>query len=305
MSWFKSFRWLVHSFTPIKQNAALDIRVRKTAFQFEEKNPYIWCHVKTVAFILNAVSMILPVGETFFIDSVKYYRHRITDPVLKKQVSAFIAQETYHSRQHDLLNTVLKQRNKKLIWIEKTTYFLLTLTRLLPHRTQLAFTCALEHFTALASNVLLQTQDGFFLACEFRAASQLWVWHAVEEIEHKAVCYDVYQYVAGGVLGYIERCIVMAICSINFSLLIMAGIFLAKIDNKKPTKTITSQSAITPKKAKPMPLWLKRRLVSDIIKPYFNYYRPFYHPWDDDNSALVQYWRDKYEKEYNHYKTKE
>src|SRR5436309_2400799 len=53
---------------------------------------------------LAALSAVFPEGENFFIRSVKHYRDRITDPVLKEQVSGFIGQEVVHGREHRAFN---------------------------------------------------------------------------------------------------------------------------------------------------------------------------------------------------------
>ena len=57
----------------------------------------------------NALSLLFPAGERFFMDSVRNYRDRIHDPVLRKQVLGFIGQEAMHTREHvdynDLLQT--------------------------------------------------------------------------------------------------------------------------------------------------------------------------------------------------------
>ena len=38
----------------------------------------------------------------------------------------------------------------------------------------------------------------------------MWMWHAMEENEHKAVCYDVYQAVTQGPAAYLRRTGMMA-----------------------------------------------------------------------------------------------
>ena len=44
------------------------------------------------------MSAVFPDGEDFFVRSVRHYRDRITDPVLKRQVAGFIGQESVHGR---------------------------------------------------------------------------------------------------------------------------------------------------------------------------------------------------------------
>ena len=55
---------------------------------------------------------------------------------------------------------------------------------------QLAKTCALEHFTAMLAELMLEEPE--FLEGMDQRMLPLWLWHAVEESEHKAVAFDVY-----------------------------------------------------------------------------------------------------------------
>ena len=55
----------------------------------------------------NTLSIFFPAGERFFIQSVRNYRQEITDAHLKEQVSAFIGQEGFHTREHEEYNEAL------------------------------------------------------------------------------------------------------------------------------------------------------------------------------------------------------
>ena len=55
----------------------------------------------------NALSMMLPHGERFFIDSVNEFRDKIEDPQLKSEVQAFLMQEANHMHQHQAVNKLL------------------------------------------------------------------------------------------------------------------------------------------------------------------------------------------------------
>ena len=61
-----------------------------------------------VTHFFNALSLLFPAGERFFMDSVRNYRDRIDDPVLKKQVLGFIGQEAMHTREHIEYNDLLQ-----------------------------------------------------------------------------------------------------------------------------------------------------------------------------------------------------
>ncbi len=55
---------------------------------------------------------------------------------------------------------------------------------------QLAITVALEHFTAIMAHSLLTEKDP--LPGAPAEVLRLWQWHAIEEVEHKAVAFDTY-----------------------------------------------------------------------------------------------------------------
>lgn len=240
--------------------------------------------------ILNVVSYFFPIGERYFIDSVQHYEGRITDPVLKAQVKDFIYQEAMHTKQHIRSNRVLDQTHSYGQAIAKISDVLLYKTRwFMPKATQLAVSCAIEHYTALLSHYLLRTLSSF-VSVSNSSFGALWAWHAVEETEHKAVCFDVYQYVFGkGIFSYLHRAVVMAVVSLFFLSAIITGLFFIKKGGRKPLPAQIKQKA-PQQKSSYRQLW---RLISRSMSPklYFDYYRPSFHPWDHDNSHLVEEWK--------------
>lgn len=70
----------------------------------------------------------------------------------------------------------------------------MTRLRTLSQRRQLAATVALEHFTAMMAGYMLEYPNIMFKGLS-ENMKNLWLWHAVEEIEHKHVAFDVYQQV--------------------------------------------------------------------------------------------------------------
>lgn len=141
--------------------------------------------------IANGVNMLFPQGERFFVRSVKHYLDQIDDPALRAQIKAFFGQEGRHAREHDRVNAILRDQGyevdefletyrKLTAWIEARTSPALNL----------AITAACEHFTAIMAEGAFA--DGMLDQCDPRMR-QLLAWHAAEEIEHKAVAYDVLQ----------------------------------------------------------------------------------------------------------------
>jgi len=149
-----------------------------------------------VSQFLNTMSLFFPVGERFFIDSVRHYRDQITDSELKKAVTAFIGQEAMHGREHEEYNDFVAQAGIPLHAQEAFVARLLKAVQdYSPQSFQLAATVALEHLTAILGGGLLDLPEIMEGADEGYKA--IWNWHALEETEHKAVAFDVYQVAVG------------------------------------------------------------------------------------------------------------
>lgn len=141
--------------------------------------------------IANGVNLLFPHGERFFVRSVNHFLDQVDDPALRAAVKGFFGQEGRHARAHDQFNAILRDQGFEV------DRFLASYTRLsswleahAPAKLRLAATAAAEHFTAiLAAGAFSHGMlDG--AAPEMRA---LLAWHAAEEIEHKAVAFDVLQ----------------------------------------------------------------------------------------------------------------
>src|SRR5438067_7447522 len=147
--------------------------------------------------VAAGLSAVFPDGEDFFVRSVRHYRDRIDDPELKRQVAGFIGQEAMHGRQHRAFNDRLDELGYPVKRFERLTKKGLALRqRFLPPASNLAATAALEHFTATLAELVLSSQEtrDMFGNNEVR---NLFLWHALEESEHKAVAFDVYRAVGG------------------------------------------------------------------------------------------------------------
>jgi predicted metal-dependent hydrolase len=256
-----------------------------------------WYFKKDIEDFLNAISFIFPPGEKFFIHSVQNYQDRITDPVLKDEVKRFIYQEAMHTKEHARCNLALIEAHPNGGKIETFAAACLSLiTRFTPKASQLACTSALEHFTAILADELLRNQE-VFLSETDPAFAALWLWHAVEESEHKAVCFDVYQTIAGkGVLSYLHRVIVMFL----ITLLFIFTLFYAVKQIRKGEKTADAQPATGEAGAgQTAPVATRKPGLRDLpkilsLRLYFDYYRPSFHPWDHNNVDLIEEWKHRY-----------
>jgi predicted metal-dependent hydrolase len=158
---------------------------------FAEGNDLLLSHLTV------SLSSMFPDGEEFFVRSVRHFRDRIEDPELKRQVAGFIGQESVHGREHRAFNDRMQALGYPAKHFERMTARYLRLReRFLPPIANLAATAALEHFTATLGALVLR-DEGVRASFGHPAVSDLFVWHALEETEHKAVAFDVYRVVGG------------------------------------------------------------------------------------------------------------
>ncbi|MBV8757774.1 MAG: metal-dependent hydrolase, partial [Deltaproteobacteria bacterium] len=139
--------------------------------------------------ISSGLNMLFPVGERFFVRSVKRYLDRVPEGELREQVKAFFKQEGKHASAHDDFNDLLRVHGFDVeAWLERYSKISRGIEDRMPGKLNLAITAAAEHFTAILA-------EGAFskgVLDELHPEMQkLLAWHAAEEIEHKAVAFDV------------------------------------------------------------------------------------------------------------------
>ena len=173
------------------------LQVRRPEFALDESLPRWWYGGDPFqTHVMNALSSVFPPGETFFVRSVQHYRDRIHDPELREAMKAFGGQEGQHSHHHDRHVELLVGQGYGLI--EKRNRIM---RRVMPWanrhfpRFSLALTAALEHLTAIMARQMMRHAERWTGPMDPRMAP-LWLWHAVEEAEHKAVAFDVLKSVA-------------------------------------------------------------------------------------------------------------
>ncbi len=137
-----------------------------------------------------------PLVKCFFIESIRNVRNQIKDENLLEDIKAFIAQEAFHSREHKTLNNHLIHSNyPEVVEIEAKTKARLDKLRQLSAVEQVAATVVMEHYTATLARLLLT--DSLIKAKTTQESRNLWEWHALEELEHKSVAFDVLNAIGG------------------------------------------------------------------------------------------------------------
>ncbi|MDK9558488.1 metal-dependent hydrolase [Marinobacter sp. M216] len=252
------------------------IRPQRMGFEFDVRVPRYWVDNNyLISHTMNALSVLFPEGEQFFVDSVRAFRSQIQDPRLKDEVRGFIGQEAMHSLEHIAMNRHVRDQGMPVEAMEKDLKVLLDVVRLLPKRHQLAVTCALEHITAMMADMLLERDDVREDMDE--SMRPLWVWHAIEETEHKAVAFDVFQQ-AGGT--YAERVVYQLVSTGVLG--VVATWFTGRMMlNDRGNFSVRAAATGMWR------MWGINGSFSSLIPAWLEYFKPGFHPWDKDNSDLI------------------
>lgn len=228
----------------------------------------------------NALSASFPQGETFFIDAVRrYWDH--TDGKLQEQIEAFVQQEAAHTREHVAFNRLIKAAGYDTTRMDAETRRRLDIARSRHPVVQLAITVALEHFTAIMAHSLLTDRNPLPGAPD--EVLRLWQWHAIEEVEHKAVAFDTFLAVTREMSSFRRwalLCHVMLLISLQFwysNFERMADFFRQDGINTPRTwwRVFTY-------------LCFKPGMARKIFLPYLSFFRPGFHPWDHNDRPLIR-----------------
>jgi uncharacterized protein len=164
---------------------------RKPNFTFEEEFEKHWLGGSPFkTHFLNSLTLIFPTGEKYFIRSINKVLKKVKKKNLKQEAYQFIKQEAQHSMEHEKFFKVLERQGydiRKLVGIlDKlvTNYF----EPFFSKESNMAITSGLEHITALLAEISLEEN---FLKEAPQKLQELFNWHAAEEIEHRAVAFDV------------------------------------------------------------------------------------------------------------------
>ena len=276
--------------TPTSSAQALggkvEIKPRHMSFPFTEvKDKYFFGGNPLLTVFAGALSSTFPPGEAEFIESVRNYRDQVTDETLKQQIKGFIGQEGHHSHQHKQANVALKELGIDAVRLEQHLEKDIKKFMRRKHATpkfRLAMTVGMEHLTAILAEHILTNPE--ILDGLDDTVKELLYWHAVEEIEHKAVAFDVYMLCEND-QKYLRR--ILRLVSVLFSLRIacymIALLFWArKMPSWKDVKGFWS-----------FMFTKKKGLIRGIRSNYKDYFKEGFHPWDHANQELVDMWKEK------------
>ena len=260
--------------------AELSITPRDRRFGRGSATPRLWHggRVEATA-IYNALSATFPVGEAFFVESVRKFRDG-APPRLAGEINAFTTQEAIHSREHDAFNKRASDAGYDLSALEAQVEKRLAVTRDKPPIVSLAATMALEHFTAILAHQLLADQS--HLAGADAQSAALWRWHAAEEIEHKGVAFDAWLHATRDwprSKRWKVKARVMLFITRNFVVDRTAGALeLMRQDGVSGARAWTLLLTY---------LWVRPGMFRKIGAAWFKFFLPGFHPWNEDDRHLL------------------
>ncbi|ENV63026.1 hypothetical protein F949_01868 [Acinetobacter junii NIPH 182] len=251
--------------------------VRRMDYNFEN-TPKYWCaNDPAMTHYFTGLSTLFPEGESYFVRSVRALReHAKLNEALDREISAFIGQEAMHSKEHHAFHISAQQHGLNPESLEKVTGIVLKgLEKVFSKKWNLLVTVGLEHYTAVLVVSMMETVNEYMTHKTIR---DLWLWHSVEETEHKAVAFDLYEYLYGnGLNAYLPRVTIFTL-----SLILITGlstiyqIVLMKRD-KQLSNLKTWQNFFN----------FAAKQYKTFIPKFFEYYRYDFHPNQTNEKDLV------------------
>ena len=229
--------------------------------------------------MFDALSLTFPEGERYFIKSVRLFRAKITDPALQQRVSDFIQQEAQHGIAHEQMNQGMKQQGMPV------DQFVQRLTRIFKHdltyrspQFNIAMTAAAEHLTALMAETFYSKKVTMENAHPFVRA--LFAWHAIEEMEHRDVAFDVMQQVAQ-VPESVRKFSLVLISTLMFGFTLYRTQVMLKHDGFNLIQRLNMT-------ARGLPWFVgKKGILSNMRSAYMDWFKADFHP--NQHAVLAQY----------------
>lgn len=267
--------------------------IRHLDFQFDGKNFYrkFYRNAELASAYVTAMSIFLTYGEELVIETSRYHRDLVKDPVLKQRITALIGQEAIHSKVHNAFNDQTLANNQypvRLYRFLAENVFKYGFHRF-PQPLKLSLMAGIEHFTAVFAEFAMKHEAEVWVDEIDDKTKGLWMWHFMEESEHKDVAYDVFQLISG---DYALRIAGFLLATFTIMGLVFAGAVGIPI-LRKPLNLIrpaywqdVGYSLYV--------LWNpKNGVFGSTLGHVLEYFRPDFHPNDHDTTQYLEHYKEK------------
>ena len=183
-------------------DVAKEIPVRRMNFEFPDDMELVFIEGDpATSYYFVGAWMMLPYLEPFLIRTMQSALDKVDDPVLREEMKRFCAQEGQHFRQHARANEVVKRIHPaglRLAELEKEVEALFARwSNEMPLKFNLAYAEGFEAMTCAGARTQIDVGMFDYMKEPIRG---LMYWHIMEEIEHRSVCFDVYEKLVGDYL---------------------------------------------------------------------------------------------------------
>lgn len=232
----------------------------------------------------NAISILVPVGEYSVLHTLKESQKIIKDPELKAQVTEMIAQENWHSYSHRKYNEWLDRMGyPSFLLSSKYMQQQLALKKLIDRtageRAWLPGVVSGEHnITCFIEYVLERPAMLQKMHPQFR---QAWLWHFLEELEHKGTSMDIWNDTKELhnrkrillKLGHIAQ-------GVRFNLTVLRNMCILLSHDKQLWKWKTLKDGASF-------FFGFDGVFFKTMRPWMSLFSRNWHPWDHDTSYLI------------------
>lgn len=232
---------------------------REITSNIDVKNLY---HNPVVGFFQSAVSLFIPNGELFFINTLRSVKSDLNDQQMQDEIDIFIHQESNHRTIHKLFNRKLFEVDPFLKRVEKEHLKIVNLDKHIPKKSNLATVCAVEHFTALWCQWMLSNDIN--KSANDPGLGKFMDWHSIEEVEHVQLVGDCAERLK---ISYLQKFWGFYMCLWLF-LIPMALVFSFYILRDKRSYSVPGVKNISSF------IFGKTGIFSSIVVPFFEILKP-------------------------------
>lgn len=191
--------------------------VRRLRFEFDriQNQDPLWSRSsRNFAMFINALGVHVPHFERYLVKTMLEAKEEVKDESLLRDMKAITGQEAQHAKNFIKYNQWLAIRYPDIASLEKSAsdYF----DEHIENdglKKKVGFTAGYETFTFLSGLIILENYDKWLKDSD-PSVKALWVWHQVEEVEHGAVAFDVYQALYGDDEWYRKKMVLKSLLHI-------------------------------------------------------------------------------------------
>ncbi|WP_216911099.1 metal-dependent hydrolase [Nocardia noduli] len=175
-----------------------ELQIRRTRFDFDDDVPFVWNPGNPAfSFSMNATSIIAICFEKMIVAAVKEALPQISDTAIAAEADAFLRQEAQHARAHRRhMQALIKTYPGLQETLDTAINHYDNLTATTPLAYRLAYIADLEATFTPSMKLMLDNEALLFKGGDDRVAS-LFLWHFVEEVEHRSSALIIYDAVVG------------------------------------------------------------------------------------------------------------